>query len=374
LGSGLAEPYFLSLFDEIIELTGPPAQPHFALIQAGEVDTDFLRRRYSILCHVYPTGHHDSVREFLVDLKRSINGVRYRSSQWGFSPTAAWIHRGDIGERFACVRAMPPSLEELPPNEVIAISAGRGYVESNDSAAAARGRPLLSGSGLQILGLEPVSKRNWESKWTWRGDWYVSSRYNERAFGVVARELHVNPAGSPREERSPEAIRLAFSSFLQGMAGCGVKRVHAQLLASGDKRVFQPWIALGQMALAYGELSKAGISPMDLIVRVYVVDPGLIALLEGGWLNLCPYLDVAPLTFKLETIDAGGGLERHPLIAMATARVHEVVQRSSSSAWVSVHPAPRLTSVPQPLAEVRDFTLRELGLVHGGVLVVDCRG
>jgi SIR2-like protein len=71
LGSGLAEPYFMMLFDEIIELTGPPAQPHFAFVEEGRVDPEFLRSQYHILCHVYPAGKHENVEAGLHELART---------------------------------------------------------------------------------------------------------------------------------------------------------------------------------------------------------------------------------------------------------------------------------------------------------------
>jgi SIR2-like domain len=46
LGSGLTEHYFRSLFDEIIELTGPPPHPHFALVPEDALDPQFMRQQY----------------------------------------------------------------------------------------------------------------------------------------------------------------------------------------------------------------------------------------------------------------------------------------------------------------------------------------
>ena len=42
-GSGIADAYFLGLFDEVVELTGQPEHPHYALLPEGSVDPAFLR-------------------------------------------------------------------------------------------------------------------------------------------------------------------------------------------------------------------------------------------------------------------------------------------------------------------------------------------
>ena len=76
LGAGLAEPYFLALFDEIIELIGPPASPHFAIIQDDEVDAGFMRRHYNIHCIQYAAGDHSAVTEKLGALVKRVGDGR----------------------------------------------------------------------------------------------------------------------------------------------------------------------------------------------------------------------------------------------------------------------------------------------------------
>jgi len=85
LGSGLAEPYFTSLFDEIIELMGPPVRPHFAVIQESEVNPEFMRQRYHIICRTYPKGEHRAVTELLRDLRQHLLGERARPASWGYT-------------------------------------------------------------------------------------------------------------------------------------------------------------------------------------------------------------------------------------------------------------------------------------------------
>ena len=105
LGSGLADPYLLDLFGQVIELTGPNPLPHFALVPEGEVDVDFLTRRLGITPIVY--SHHGEVPEFVDALRRKIEGELPRVSHWSYAfgeprrgeprpPTLFDVVRGDI--------------------------------------------------------------------------------------------------------------------------------------------------------------------------------------------------------------------------------------------------------------------------------------
>ena len=49
------------LFGEALEMTGMSPYPHYAFVQKGEVDPDFLRSRLNILVIEYPRGEHEHV-------------------------------------------------------------------------------------------------------------------------------------------------------------------------------------------------------------------------------------------------------------------------------------------------------------------------
>ena len=80
LGSGLSEPYFLSLFDEIIELNGPPNRPHFAFVETADLDPEFMRQNYHIECMLYPEGEHDELVDRLKRFADSVLGPRVRKA------------------------------------------------------------------------------------------------------------------------------------------------------------------------------------------------------------------------------------------------------------------------------------------------------
>jgi hypothetical protein len=369
LGSGLGEPYFLSLFDEIIELTGPPPQPHFALIQEGEVDAEFLQKEYHILCNTYLKGRHECVVELLNQFSAYVCGSRVRPSRWGFRLAAPGkIERDGVDDQFTCVRGALPDGSKLPEDEVVAISCGRDLAPRGSTNNMERGQPLASGTGMEMLGLKKVDC-DWESDWT------VRWKSLPRAYGIVARDK--SPERSPRDQRSAEAIRTAFQDFLLRMHGKRVRQIHVQLLSGGQGRVFHPWVSVSQMARAYGEvfrLVRSQISGDPPRANIYLVDPGVIALLQGGHLDLVQQLQGAPLRITVEVIDAFGRAERHHEIVSANASLKFLTGAvGPHQPWVSARPTPHLRYKPEPLDKVIDLSARDFGLVSGSTLFLDFR-
>lgn len=369
LGSGLGEPYFLSLFDEIIELSGPPTQPHFALVPEDTVDTEFLHKQYHILCNTYPEGQHGRVVELLERLAEYVRAPRARPGRWGFRLAApAIVERDGSGDHFSCVRGGLPKASEIAEDEVVAISCGRGStsVGARDPGC---GVPLASEAGMKMLGLSDTNDYVCESEWTVR--WTSLPR----AYGIVARDRELD--ASSRDLRSAEAIRTAFRDFLLLMHDKGARQAHVQLLSAGRGRVFQPWVSISQMARAYGEVfrevrsSSASEPPR---VSIYVVDPGVIAMLQGGHLDLIPQLEGANLRVTVEVVDAFGRAERYHEIVPADTSLRQLVGATGTrQPLVSARPIPRLQHAPEPLSAVADVEVRAFGLVSGSTLVVDYR-
>ena len=380
LGSGLGEQYFLGLFDEIIELTGPPARPHFAIVAEQSVDTEFLQKRYSILCNTYPAGCYDHVPDFLDKFEARVRGDRVRPGRWGYRlGSSPRLCTDDPKDQFTCVRRALPAPGDLPSSEVVAISCGRG--PSTTSPSDPRGRPLASREGARMVGLTDL-------KCDWEGDWLVKWVKRKRAYGIVARDLLdtcADPvaaeATSPptsADMRNPEAVRIAFEDFLDRMRRKGnVRAVHVQLLGAGGGRVFHPWISLSQMARAYGawfrglKIDEQKAAPS---AYVYVVDPGVVALLHGGYLDLGESLEGAPLHIKVDVIDPSGRTERHHEIVSPDAKLSELTgSPTNGGPLVSARPAPKRTSGPAPLRDKLQTDVREFGLVSGSTLLIDYR-
>lgn len=377
LGSGLAEPYFLTLFDEIIELTGPPVRPHFAVIEEGKVDAEFLREQYHIVCNTYSGSKHGYVADLLEEFGAFVIGPRARESKWTFrvyTPTRA--QKSDVPDHFSIVRATPPLPEELADGEVVAVSCGRGLAEATLSGEERRGRPLV-GDGKKILRLQ-------DNECDWLDDWTVQWKNRPRSYGIVAREL-IDPDESrisletSRDRRSPDAIRKAFTAFLHQMIRKNTRVAHVQLLAAGKHSVFHPWVAVVQMARAYGEwcadrmkICKDG----TLLVRLYVVHPGVVSLLQGGYINIAEQLDCTAVRIMIETIDRNGRSDRHHRIIGNNTKLRTLTGSplSRNAPHVYTYPISRLNTGPMLLTdEIADLDVRDFGLFSDSVLIIDYR-
>jgi len=278
LGSGLAEAYFRTLFDEIIELTGPPSRPHFAMIPEGSVDPGFMRSQYHVICNTYPRTEHQHVDDFVEKLIRIVKADRTRPASWSFRMATPYrVDRSHAISHFSIVRAGLPRPSSLS-GAAVAISCGR----AGGPGADVRGVPLLSSAG------EAVISTGASTAFEWLGAWTV--KLQGHAYGIVAREL-LSHDGSSRDRRSPDAIRLAFREFLELMCSNGIREAHVQLLAAGKSRVFHPWVSLVQMTRAYGQWFRENGRDHPLRTKIYVVDPGVIALLSGGHIDLAEQLE-----------------------------------------------------------------------------------
>ena len=205
----------------------------------------------------------------------------------------------------------------------------------------------------------------------WRGDWTVKWKSPANAYGVVA------PARDGDDERTPEAIRGAFLESLKQIRKDGVRTLHVQLLAAGAGRPFHAWVSLVQMARAYGEWTRAVGSDGGMAVRVYVVDPAVVGLLQGSFIDLAEHIEARRIHIWVETIDAFGTVQRHREIVGPEETMSELVAFESdglkTQPRVSAHPAPWHGAGPEKLSAVEADRVQDFGLVHGSTLVVDFR-
>jgi hypothetical protein len=161
-----------------------------------------------------------------------------------------------------------------------------------------------------------------------------------------------------------------------------ITTAHVQLLAAGSKKIFHPWVSLVQMARAYGEwhrkhirINQATMSLLD--VRVYVVDPSAIAILQGGYINLSDQLQDAPMRIGVDIIHADGEVERYHQIVEGHTMLAELIPHAAGLKLdppaLYVLPASRIVRDDSDFYKSIVSTVREFGLVSGSTLVVDYR-
>jgi len=363
LGSGLTEEYFRALFDEIIELSGPPIRPHHAFIEEGTLDADFMQREYHIICHCYPARKHETVTQWLRLLSKYLQGSRVRGAEWCFRSSGAKpLGSACVEREFRVSTADVPRQAQVPGNEAVAISLGRKGAGSSQMV------PLASGRGRRMVGVDEQAEPIWEKDYIvrWKGEGL------DRSFGIVARAL----GGAGRQSREIGAISKSFLAFLKFAGQSGFKAVHVQLLAAGGKRAFAAWVSLVQMARAYGEwLQQASEADSLLRVHVYVSHPGVIALLQGGFIDLTESLENGALRLTMVVLYAeGAGTRNHELVhpdaALGTLKE---LQEAGESAWAEAIPKPRLNAQPMLSNKAARMSFRDFGLVSGSTLLIDFR-
>jgi hypothetical protein len=83
VGTGLSDPDFLDLFDEILELHGPNPYSHFALVKRGSTDPRLLTERFQIQCIEYET--YADLPKLIRKFGVHVRGVRRRMAGWSFN-------------------------------------------------------------------------------------------------------------------------------------------------------------------------------------------------------------------------------------------------------------------------------------------------
>ena len=258
---------------------------------------------------------------------------------------------GSATAHFSVVRGLLPRYATLPCHDALAISCG---VEG--------GRVLVNrktAEGVQIQASRfPAISDN---------EHIVRHEVATNTYGIVARETH-------GDGRSPRVVRTAFEDALRFMSTEGVETLHVQLLAAGPNKVFRPWISLVQMARAYGNWFRAN-PDNRLRVRLYAVDPGVLALLWGSYIDLAEHLEDTGIRISIQTYP-NSGASRHQRIVDPRTEVRTLIDGYPVVGDVPrIDVYPRFYASPGYQAERPDAraTLEDLGLVSGSTLLLDYR-
>jgi hypothetical protein len=365
VGSGLQESYLLELFGEALELLGTIGHFHYALVPRGSADPDFLERRFQIRAIEYAaTKHKDAgacVAEFLVGLRNAIIGPRARTCAWSMvlgsnSVITAADERADI----TVIRGMLPPARD--PGVATAVSAGHRVTANGHQLFIGRpGRHVIRERGLELdtLKLE-------HAKGT-----HIHRIKEQPIYVVVARDLQ----RSARDARDARDVAPAIRELMVQVVHDGFRHVNIMLLASGRHRTFPQHLALHEMVRGYCQWHATARPQERIPMRIYTVDPALIALLESRRIDLSGMIDSSEVRFWIE-VRMGPGSPAPALAAeKSTATMRDVLRRYAipETGWiVSVRPTPTRDYEATPIEElVRGDapTLAEFGLLNGSTLI-----
>lgn len=354
LGSGLAEPYFLDLFGEVIEFFGPNPAPHYALA-CDDLDDDFLSSRYNILVIRY--GKYGELPDLLGGLHKAASGDAPRQRYWGFHDRGLHSSIEDpdlggspIGELSIVTAPLPVPKQGRRECAVLSaglLQAGSLYLsESMKNIVSAAARSRLNGRTGVRIPEGPV----------------FFDLADAGGFAAIA-------AWKDYRTRDLRTIRPGVVHALAWAVAKGFDTVHMALIGAGHTRHFHPRFSLAEIIRGFRDWRGAQ-APGQTAVRliVHVVDTAAVRTLDAGSLDVLELLSARDLRFWLEILD-GDRVERALLFRDEDEQVSALAEQYGVDGddW-AVEADPQPVTGGLETVEISRASLRRLGVLPGATL------
>ena len=352
LGTGLSDPYLQELFGEILELSGPNPEPHFAFAIRGELDRHFMASRFNIL--VAEFEHFDDLPVWIDAVCNRITEARPRALEWAYG-----VHSP------LRVEGAPPFRIRVSRTELPALSASGCFAVS---AGVSIDQPAV-GSGMQRWLARNLSGGTAFGP-TERLGKYVRRFKDDPVYLVVARR----PEEVGRDARDVRAVFEATKELLELASASGHDVIHAQLLSAGKHRTFPSIVSFIQMLRGYADWARRRhVTDVPELI-LHVVDPSVLAAISANLINIVELLTCVDLRFWVELLRQDGEVERHQLFREPTTEVCTLLDDLDipDSGWTfDLHPNPTVTWARQDVSELRGSdlqTLQALGVLPGSLI------
>ena len=358
LGAGLKENYLQELFGEVLEFYGPSARPHYAFIQKGEVDPDFMLSRFQIVVVEYPKdSKHAEIPEWLNRLANEVSRPRWTPVVWSWGRIDRqneneWTNVLDL----EVVRGPLPA--ERVEGECLAVSAG-----GSDS------KFFFSPGIVNVM-----------------NGWCVKEAMPTQLtsyLGVFAdRHVYAVRARSEKDERSLSHIYEASLALFERV-GQDYRCIRMQLLATGGKdkigvsdvewkvRNYPERFSFGQTVRAWAAWRKKN-SSVNCKLALHVVLDTVYQDIASGRIDVLELLTCEDIRFFVEVVSEVGEVERRLFQEMPDLTLGTVVEslQLSAAEWtMKVTPPPSLDDRWLDLnPETLTQTLQTLGVVPGSTV------
>ncbi|MDQ3697063.1 MAG: SIR2 family protein [Gemmatimonadota bacterium] len=376
LGSGLRDQYLLELFGEILEMFGPNPIPHYAFIQEGEVDADFLRSRFDILVIEYPEGRHDTIPGWLGELQKELAGNRWRQTRWSFSlDSGRRPNPHDTVDEGAVVQLRRPHADleiirgsiPLPRphrRECTVISAGMaGEGQPTMGDRMAKYREELTVAGLIPKGVKPAPLFA-SSDLVWG--------YPSSSDGAPSPVFYAVARGAS-DAKDLRVIAATVEHVLEWVESQTPYRlVRMPLLAAGqERRRYPPRFALVETVRGFARWRRAH-PDSELRLIIHLVHPGVLSELSTGKIDVLQLLSSAEdIPFWMEVIVGSKVVERQLVYRSEQLSIGDLANEIE---LVGPHWHVDLSPVPSPdwqhvaLDGVRGEEIRKVGILPGSTL------
>jgi hypothetical protein len=357
LGAGLQENYLQELFGEVLELYGPGPRPHYAIIQKGEVDPDFMLSRFQIVVVEYAKGKHDQVLRCLERLAEEVNRPRWTPVVWSWGR----IDRRNENE-----------WTSVPDLEVVRGPLPTGPAEGACLAVSAGG----SGEAFFLsAGIRKVVKG-------WGAEDAKPRRLTQYLGEFPDCPVYAVRARNEKDERGLSHIHDASLALFEHVAK-RYRCIRMQLLATGgqDKigvsdaewkvRNYPERFSFVQTVRAWAAWRKRH-PKVDCKLALHVVLDTVYQDIASGRIDVLELLSSADIRFFVEVVSEGGEVERRLFQKMPDLTLGAVVEdlQLTAAEWtVKVTPPPSLADPWLDLNRERLMqTLQALGVVPGSTV------
>lgn len=349
VGSGLADPYLLELFGEILETYGPSARSHYALVKKGVVrDPAFLLSRFQTVVVEY--DEHADLPKLLTAIADHVDRNASRETRWSFALAS------DLAPGEPCASADVEIVRGplcMPrERECLALSAG-GDPSGKDSRFYFSER--IQGF-LRALGSSPDA---------------AVTTLSARLGRFEGRPYYAVRARADRDWRDVRVIRDACTELFDAAERDGFARVQMQLLAVGEGQVFPARASLIQILRAFATWRRAD-ERRRLALAIHVVDASLLQEIASGRLDPLEQLACADLRFWTDLVQAGGAsIERRSFQRDEDTTLAQVCDELDlpDAGWdVEILPPPGSMRGRHRVNELAQATLETLGVVPGSTL------
>jgi hypothetical protein len=383
LGSSLTDRYLLDLFSQIIELTGPNAYPHYAIMQRDALDPALMQRNFGIWVH--------EITEFdeIPDLVRQLHET---------PPTRRYAYRA--GSAQLTVDTAPLPLVSDQSACVVLSGGGTGRQPRLEDWAVR----YLSDSGYLACAPAPDEEllvKDDQQKFVWR----LSNPVRNGPLVLVARSrldplspegLGVNPVsaataaardqpGQDNRGRLWRDFRVTAAALQEVLAVAHSEdrhRVVTVLLASGGLRTVPGPIMLQAMLQAWSTTTIE--SPPSL--TVHVIDEDVQIDLESRRVDATRFLPLPetaptarPILFWLELVPADSEIDRILVAELPHRPIIDLLSQYGidGERWLlTIEPIPCLGWDGWRLAEISGWrgpgdellSLERIGVLHGSTI------
>jgi len=336
LGAGLQDPYFMDLFNEVLELLGSVPHMHYALVRRGTLDADFLLKRMQIRVIEYDSKsdneHSQNVCEFLENLRETIDGPRVRTIMWSYRVDAkALVERNERPQVEILRSALPDSLEN---GECVAISVG----EKPD------GNRML-GAGKQVLASFKIEDRCI----------YAPTRDAGCVHRIEGTSVYV--VAVPWQQDGyldARRIRPAIEELLTRSQADGFTRTNSMPIGAGTK-AFPPYLSLMETLMACRSWYSWWPVTPKLQFRLRVVEPSIINLISSRRIDPLDVLASGEIKFWVECWRTEQDVYRVLEVAHFDTTLRAVIARHDvpNAGW-------RYCVIPEPTADEGEGTVASL--------------